>query len=109
MVELALILFRQMAIVFGHIFLLVILQALLALFEMRGLSGLQLAILNSIGDSILLIRFAAIDLVDARMTGIDLPGSGARSVGLLRSGGTDEHQTTHCKDCERLCDFVGHV
>jgi hypothetical protein len=27
---------------------------------------------------------------------------------LLRSGGSNEHQTTHCKDCKRLGDF-GHA
>ena len=50
-IELALILLGQMAVVLGHVFLFVILQALLAVFEVRGLSGRQLAVLYAIGDA----------------------------------------------------------
>jgi len=109
LIELALVFLRQVAVVFGHVFLLVILQPLLALFKMRSLSRSQLAILHAIGDAVLLIGLALVDLIDPRMSGIDLIWSGARSVGLLRSGGTDEHQTTHCKNCKRLRDFIGHL
>jgi len=76
-IELALVLLCEMTIVLGHESLLVILQAFLATLEPAGLCRRELAIFNAVGDSFLLIGFAAIDLVDARMSGIDLSRSSA--------------------------------
>lgn len=98
-IELALILLGEMAVVLGHIFLFVILQPLFAALEAGGLSGRQLSVLHAIGDPILLIGLASIDLIHARVPGINLTSAGAGSVaGLgLSSGGSDNHQTTHCQ------------
>ena len=105
-VELTLVLLGQMAVVLGHVPLFVILQALLTTFQARGLSRSKLAILYAVGDAVLLVGFALINLVDARMAGIDLASTSTGSVVLLRSGGPEQHQPTHCKDCERLADCV---
>jgi hypothetical protein len=107
-VELLLILLGQVAVVCRHVLLFVILQALLAFFQIRGLSRRELTILHAVGNAVLLILFALVDLVDPRMVGIIHARAGARSVGLLRSGGSDKHQTTHCKNCEHLRNF-GHA
>jgi len=109
LVELALVLLGQMAVVLGHVSLFIVLQTLLAPFETRGLSRRQFVVLHAVGDAVLLVLFALIDLVDARMSGIYLACAGPGSVVLLGSGGSKEHQTTHCKDCQRLHDFIGHV
>ena len=99
-VELALILLGEVAIVGGHVFLFIVLQALLTTFQTGGLSGLQLPVLHTVGDAVLLIGFTPIHLVDARMAGIDLSRAGSGSVAGLRlsSGRSDDHQTTHCQD-----------
>ena len=108
-IELPLVLLCEVAVVFRHVSLFVILQALFALFEIGGLSRRQLAVLHTVGDAVLLVGFATVDLVDTRMAGIDLVGASAGSVGLLCSGGTEEHQATHCKDHERLAEVVVHA
>ena len=82
-IELALVLLREMTIVLGHESLLVILQAFFTTLQPAGFCRRELAILNAVGDSFLLIGLAAIDLVDAGMSGIDLSGSSARSVSSL--------------------------
>ena len=63
---------------------LAVLQALLACFEVGSLSTRQLVVLDAILDPVLLIRLALIDLIHARMAGIDL--AWARSVGTLSGG-----------------------
>ena len=107
-VELALILLGQMAVVLGHILFFVVLQTLLATLEARGLSRSELTILYAVGDAVLLVGFALVDLVDTWVSGINLAGAGTRSIVLLRSGGPKEHQTTHCKDSEQLAECVVH-
>src|SRR5579862_5640650 len=93
-VEVFLLSLGQMSVVSGHVPLLRILNLLFAVFQTRSLSGRERAILNAIGDAVLLIGFAAIDLVHARMARIDLSRTGLR----LSRGGANEHQTTHCQD-----------
>lgn len=97
-IELALVLLREMAVVFGHIALFIILQALFTALQPGSLPGRELAILYAIGNAILLVCFAAVDLIHTRMAGIDLASSGAGSILSSRSGRSDNHQTTHCKD-----------
>ena len=74
----------------GHISLLLILNALFALFQMRGLPRRQLTVLYAAGDALLLVGLAAIHLVDARMAGINSPRTGL----WLCSSGPNKHQTT---------------
>lgn len=76
-IELALVFLCEMTIVLGHKSLLVILQAFFATLQPPRLCGRELAILDTVRDSFLLVGFAAIDLVDARMSGIDLSRSSA--------------------------------
>jgi len=76
-IELALVFLCEMTIVLGHESLLVILQAFFSTLEPAGFCRRELAIFHSIRDSFLLIGFAAIDLVDARMSRIDLSRSSA--------------------------------
>ena len=97
-VELALILLRQMTIILGHIFLLIILKALFAAFEPPRFSRRELAALYSVGDSVLLVLFALIDLIHAWMPGINIARSGTSGVALLRGSGSDKHQATRRKD-----------
>jgi hypothetical protein len=99
-IQLSLILFGQVAVVFRHVGLLVVFESLLTLFEIGGLPRSQLVILFAIGDAVLLILLALIDLIHAGMSGINLSGAGARSVVLLRSSGSNPHQTAHCKNCK---------
>jgi hypothetical protein len=109
-VELPLILLGEVTIVGSHVFLFVILQALLASFQVGRLARCQLILLHSIGDSILLVLFALIDLIHARMAGIDYTGSGAGSVVLgLSSSGSDGNETAHCQDEQGLPDCFGHT
>ena len=109
MIELVLILLGQMAIVLRHVPLFVVLQALFAMFETSGLSGRQLTILDSVGDAILLIRFAAVDLIHARMSRIHLIRARAgRVLGLSRSR-SGNHQTSYCQGEQRVRDFVCHA
>lgn len=77
LVKLALILLGQVAVILGHVLLLVVLKALLAPLKPSGLSRRQFIVLDAVGDPVLLVLFALINLVDARMTGINLAGSRA--------------------------------
>ena len=88
-----------------------VLHGRLALFQMRGLLRCQRPIGNTVPDALLLVRFAAIDLVHSRMSRIMNARSRAGSVvGCgLRSSGTDKHQSPHRKNCEHIADFVGHA
>lgn len=78
---------------------------------MRGLLGRELAVFDAIGDAPLLVGLAPIYLIDARVAGINLSRACAGGVAVLglSSGGSDEHQTTHCHDEEGLREFAGHV
>ena len=84
MIELTLVLLREMAIVFRHISFLVVLQALLAAFQTGGLSGPELTILHTVRNAILLTSLTPIHLIHSRMTWINVARAGARSVGLSR-------------------------
>ncbi len=94
LVETVLLSLSQMSVVSGHISLLRIFNFLLTVFNTRSLSRCERAVLDAIRDAVLLVRLAAIDLVDARMTGIDLSRTGLR----LSRGGANKHQTTRCQD-----------
>ncbi len=101
-VELALVLLGEVAVVLRHVLLLIVLEALFAAFETARLALGQLAALFALSDAGLLAGLATVDLIDARMTRIDLSRAGAGCVaGLsLSSGGSGNHQTTHCQDKE---------
>src|SRR5208337_420155 len=100
LVELLLVLLGEVAVVLGHISLFVVLQTLLALFQVGSLPRRQLVVLDAVGNAVLLVLFALIDLIDPRMAGINLARAGAGSVAVLglSRGSTDSHQTTHCQD-----------
>lgn len=94
LVEMFLLGLGQVTIVSGHIFLFLMLNALFALLQMCSLFWRELAIFDAVGDALLLIRFAAVNFVHARMTRIDLSRTSLR----LSRGGANKHQTTHCQD-----------
>lgn len=93
-VQLPLLALGQMTVVSGHVGLLLVLGFLFAIFQVRGLARGQLAAGNTIGDAVLLIGFAGVDFIDARMPGIDLSRTGL----WLRRGGANQHQATRCQD-----------
>lgn len=97
-IELALVLGGKMTIVLGHVFLFVTLKPLFAAFQPLGFSGRELPALYAVGDPVLLLLFALIDLVHARVTGINIARSRTSSIVLLRSSGSDKHQATGRKD-----------
>jgi len=106
-VELVLVLLGQVAVILGHVALFIVLQALLAAFEVGGLTRSEFAVLDPVRDAVLLIGFAAVDLVDTRVPGIDLAGTGSGSIGLgLSKGRSNDHQTadSHCE--QRRLDHV---
>ncbi len=105
LVEVLLLSLGQMSVVRGHVFLFGLLNVRFAFFDTRSLSRRERAVLHAIGDSVLLVRLAAIDLVDARMTWIDLSRTSLR----LCSSGPNKHQTTRCQNYERLRDCIDHV
>ena len=61
-IELALVCLGEVPVVSSHIFLLVVLQPLLASFQMRGLPRRQLVVLYAISNAVLLILFTAVYL-----------------------------------------------
>jgi hypothetical protein len=65
-----------MTVVGGHISLLLVLDILFAILQARSLARRQRSVLHAIRNPVLLVRLAAIDFVDARMTGIGLAWSG---------------------------------
>lgn len=85
-IELALVFFRQMAVMLGHVALFISLQALFAPFQTARFGRRELAALDPIGDPLLLIGLAAIDLVDPRMSGIHLSRSCPGCVAVLGLG-----------------------
>jgi hypothetical protein len=100
LVELSLVFLGQVAIIGSHVFLFIVLQTLFASLQIGGLPRRQLIVFDAIGNAILLILFALVHLIDARMAGIVYAGAGAGSVaGLgLSSSGSDSQQTAHCQD-----------
>src|SRR5579872_4036376 len=107
-IELALVLLREMAVVLRHVALLVILKALFTSFEARGLSGPELSVLYAVSDALLLPSFTAVDLVDTRVSGIDLACTSAGRVGVLSNGRPERNQATHRKNDKRLLEFILH-
>jgi len=87
-----------MTVVGGHIGLLLVLDILFAILQARSLARRQRSVLHAIRNPVLLVRLAAIDFVDARMTGIGLARQRSVAVLSLRRGATNKHQTTHCPD-----------
>ncbi len=84
-IELTLMLLGEVALVLRHVFFLIILETLFSTFETARLSGSELTVLDAIGNAILLKGFATVDLVDARMTRINLTRTSAGDVlGLSR-------------------------
>ena len=97
-IQLALILLRQVAVVFGHVLLFIVLQALFATLEPARFSRSELTALDAVADPILLVLFALVNLVHPRMTRIDDPWTRSRSIVLLCNRRSDKHQTTDRKD-----------
>src|ERR1700678_4339423 len=98
LIELSLLLLGQVAIVGGHIPFFLVVDMLLFSLHVRSLPRRHGAVLDAIGDAVLLILLAAVHFVDARMIRIDYPRSRAGCVAVLglSRGGSDKHQTTHC-------------
>ncbi len=94
-IELILLALGQVPVVGGHVGLLLILDVLFAILQMSSLSGCELVVLHAIRDAILLVLLASVNLVDARMTGID--SSRTCTLGLSR-GEADCHETARCQD-----------
>jgi hypothetical protein len=108
-IELALVLLGQMAVVLRHVALFIVLQALFAALEMSGLSGRQLTVLYSVCDPVLLICFAAVDLVHARMLRIHLIRACTGRVLSLSRSRSGDHQTSYYQGEQRERDFVCHA
>ena len=97
-VDAALLGLGQMAVVLRHVSFFAVLHCGFTLFQMGGLLGVQFAVGDSVANALLLACFATIDLIDARMAGIDDPGAGTGSIGIgLSSSGTGDHQSTDCQ------------
>ena len=97
-VQLSLLAFCKVTIVRGHIRFFLIFDMVLSVFQVSGLAGRKRTVLHAVGDAILLVGFAAIHFIDARMARINLSRSRAGCVLGLSSGGSNKHQTTHCQD-----------
>src|SRR5215469_3446975 len=82
-VQLTLILLGQVTAVGGHVFFLVVLEALLAALQARCLSRCQLAVLDPVGNPVLLVLLPLIDLVHPRRSPIHDSRSGARGVAAV--------------------------
>ncbi|SPE44193.1 exported hypothetical protein [Candidatus Sulfotelmatobacter sp. SbA7] len=98
-VQLVLLLLGQMPAMGGHVSRFLILDALLVLFQTRGLSGGHIAILDAIGNAVLLVGLTLVDLVHPRVAGIILSRTrtalGVRRV--LGNCGAHRHQTSDCE------------
>ena len=90
LVELPLFALGQVTIVGGHISFLLVLDVLLLPFHVRGLPRRHSAVLDAVGDAVLLILFASVNFVNARMARIVLPRSRAVAVLGLSRGGAEE-------------------
>ena len=105
------ILFRlgEMTVVRRHVFFLAVFHAGFAVLQITGLFRAQGAVLDAVGDAILLVGFAAVYLIDAGMAGIDYTRSSARGCCGLGNRGTGEHQSADSQDQKRLRDLVDHI
>ena len=76
------ILFRlgEMTVVRRHVLFLAVLHVGFAVLQIAGLFRAQGAVLDAVGDAILLVRFATVYLIDAGMARIDYARSSARGV-----------------------------
>ena len=99
-VELSLLAFGQVAVMSGHVGLLLVLDILLPIFHARCLSRRHATVLDAIRDAVLLVLLAGVNFVNARMAGIDYTWSRAGCVAVLglSRGGANQHQTTRCQD-----------
>jgi len=100
--------FGEVTVVRRHVFLLTVLHVGFAFLQIAGLFRAQGAVLDTVGDAILLPGFATVHLVHPGMARVDDTRSGARGCGL-GNGGTGEQQATDCQDQKRVRDFVDHV
>ncbi len=87
-IQLILFLLREMAVVRSHIFLLLVLDSGFPVFQVRSLTGRQLAAADAVRNPVLLVFFPLIDLIYPRMIGIDHSRTSAcgRVSGLSGSG-----------------------
>jgi hypothetical protein len=100
----------QVALVRGHVFLFPCLQAGFAVLQVAGFFRAQGAVLDAVGNAILLPGFATVYLIHPGMARIDNTRSSGRGRCCgLGNGGTGEHQPTDCQDQERVRDFVDHI
>jgi len=99
----------EVAVVRGHVLLLTVLYAGFALLQIAGLFRAQGAVVDAVGDAILLASFAAVYLIYPGMAGIDDARSGARGGCGLGNGGAGKHQAADCQDQKRVRDFVDHT
>src|SRR5262245_41308953 len=97
-IQLGLLRLGQMAIVFRHVTLFLPLNAGFALLQMGSFLGAQRAVVDPVGNALLLVSLAAVYLIHPRMAGIYLPRSGARGCGCgLSSGRARQKQATDCQ------------
>jgi hypothetical protein len=80
-VDAALLRFRQMPVVCGHIFLFTVLDIGLAVLEIRSLLRIEFPAADTLPDALLLVFFTLIYFIHARMTGIDNARARSRSGG----------------------------
>ena len=92
--------FGQMSVVRCHVFLLAVLHAGFAVFQIAGLLRAQRTILDAVGNAILLVGLATVYLIDPRMAGVDNARSGTRGGCGLGNGGAGEYQASDCQDQE---------
>ncbi len=101
LIELTLVLPGQVAVVLGHIPLLVVLQPGFALFQPGRLPGVQFVILDAVGNAVLLPLLTAVNLVYPWMVGIVDARARATGVavsaGSLRDSRADGHQPDYCQ------------
>ena len=99
MIQLPLIFLGEVPVVGSHVLLFVVLQPLLASFEVSRLSRRQSSTLYTVGDPVLLVLFPPVDLIDARVPRIILPRTCAGSVAVLGLSSSRSHndQTAHCQ------------
>src|SRR4029077_6785645 len=88
----------QVTVVRGHVFLLTVLHAGLALLQIAGLFRAQGAIVDAVGDAILLASFAAVYLINPGVARIDNARSSARGGCGLGNGGAGKYQAADCQD-----------
>src|SRR5437764_8036966 len=96
----------EMTAILRHIGLFGFLKGRFAFFQMSRLFGIQSSVFDSVGDALLLTRFAAVHLIDTWMSGIDCSRSGLRAGCGLSKGGTGHHQTAHCQDDKRTLEIA---